>query len=132
MTNWTPTPGNCYEDCYTLITQHPDFADAVLCHGWPSLTRADGDRPVGTVYGHAWLERVVTVGMVAGQPVRVTVAHDHCHLDNPVPVDLFYRVGNIENKYVARYVVMSAMLKALKAEHYGPWHRGPENKKKIN
>lgn len=137
---WKPTPGNCYEDCFNLLREDPQFADAVLCHGWPTCASAKSDMKIGTVYGHAWLEWTEDIGVLNGVPVRVVLAMDAMHTGNPVPRDLFYMVGKIDPDLVRRYNTADAMHEALRAEHYGPWRAGPwwalevqkKNKKKKN
>lgn len=114
---WKPTPGNCFHDSYTLLTEARAYRNAVLCHGYPRLTRPDGGRPAGTVYAHAWLETKVR----GPDGSAIWFAHDHLHLDYPVMVDLFYEVGQIDPGHVRRYTIEEAMIAALKFEHYGPW-----------
>ena len=98
-----------------------------LVHGFPRLTRADGDVPAGTLYGHAWLERESATAEIAGVGLiglDVAVAIDVIK-GVVVPRALFYHIGQIDPAHVARYTKAEAY--AMMEEHatYGPWHAEP-------
>jgi len=133
--------GNCLEDAFlTLIEGLYDApgAPCVLVHGFPHLTRADGDRPLGTLYGHAWLERPaveadfvfdgdeVAIAAVLGAVLAAmpTVCID-VYKGTAVPAAVYYNVGQIDPHWVARYTRREALAHMMRANTYGPWHDEP-------
>jgi len=109
MTNWTPTPGNCYEDAVMVAREKEGF---LIVHGFPTLTRGSGQAPAGSQYGHAWLEK----GDIVYDPLA----------DKEIPKVLYYAFGQIDKEDVRKYNVREAVEMMLDFEHFGPWHEGPE------
>lgn len=113
-----PKPGNCYQDTIqALIVGRYDTETArcVLCHGFPRLTKACGPYPIGTLYGHAWLERDGP-----GEPVCIDL-----YTGIPVERGLFYAVGQVDPDLVRRYTQDEAWEQMKLHRHNGPWHEVP-------
>ena len=79
-----------------------------LCHGWPTLT---GGPYTGAVYGHAWIE----IGSLVLDPGS----------EKPIPKEMYYRIGKIDQETVATYSKTEAYLKMMETDTLGPWHEPP-------
>lgn len=113
-----PRPGKCYENTLQALMAGKYEAEDIkvmLCHGYPRLTKADGDYPAGTLYGHAWLELYVNdVVLCADVLTGLTVFAEQ-----------FYHVGQINPDTVARYTKEEAWEAAKLHRHNGPWGTVP-------
>lgn len=116
--------GVCYEDAWRSVTSER-WADpritAFLVHGYPHLTGADGEVPVGTRYGHAWVELTI-LGTTPAEDRVVCVNADP---EITVPQIYYYIAGRIDERWVRRYTQAEARDMALRHGTYGPWHLGP-------
>ena len=111
--------GECYMDAFREIVGcrcEPPTEAVRLVHGFPRLTRPCAGQPVGTRYGHAWLELTAEGGFVVCRNMapRLDIL---CHV--------FYAEGQIDERWVRRYTPADAVRLALEHGHYGPWHEGP-------
>jgi len=130
--NHKPTAGNCYQDCLIILLdgQYDSEQDGecVLCHGYPKLTRDDGDVPRGTKYGHAWLERQAKVTEFAGTAlVGFDVVCIDVFTEMVVPKHLFYLAGEIDDAEVSRYDRVRAEQLWDETGFAGPWAPEPDD-----
>lgn len=96
--------GNCYEEAAELLVDpfNRDYANWTLVHGRPVR-----QRPPHIRYDHAWLEK----DGVAYDPTT----------DTTLPVDAYYRLGQITTEGMHRYNRREARRKIVEFEHWGPW-----------
>ena len=109
---------DCYERAFLALLTPPDGVprDAILVHGYPRLTAADGDVPEGTQYGHAWIEFEV-----GGMRICYDAAKDAFCL-----AALYYVAGRIEDSQSHHYTKLQAMEQLVKYGHYGDWGKAPK------
>lgn len=120
---YKPRVGECYNNCWmALMDIHEERPEVktYLVHGYPHLTKADGDYPAGTMFGHAWLEEEFT------PTPGVVITFCRCVLTNArVLKETFYRVGRIDEALVTRYTKKEAVDLAIRFGHCGEWAAGP-------
>lgn len=95
--------------CYHVAADLAGVLGLTLVHGEPL---GDGGEVKGVRYGHAWVE-------YGGLVIDAT-------LDGGLfmPVETYYRLGNIVEADVRRYNPRDAATFLALFKHYGPWH-GP-------
>ena len=109
------TSRNCYEAAVNRMLEFGPQKGMRLVHGYPRLTRADGDCPEGTRYGHAWLEFERSHGIYVLDAVTM----------NWIPRDIYYHVGRINGDDVKRYSYENALHKMKEFGTYGDWNEEP-------
>ena len=105
--------GQCYYRCLMALFEEHFFGakNLRLCHGYPRLTRPDGGYPVGTLYGHAWIE---------GQIGEIEVCFNF-DPDGAILKELYYATGKIDEALVTRYAATEAFMLAEVHGTPGPW-----------
>lgn len=101
--------GDCFVVALELITDNPEFRDAVLCHG----VVIGQKQLTGVSYAHAWLEMH---GAVIDQSNGREII---------MPKFLYYALGCIEPDKVFTYTAREAWKKSLEYGTYGPWDFKP-------
>lgn len=112
----TRADGDCYVVAAKLVAVEEVFPRYLVCHG-----EATGRNEIaGVRFGHAWIE-----GELGEQgPVVFDFSNGGNHI---VPVDDYYRLGEIDPSSVRKYTAKEALMLMLKTGHYGPWDTDAED-----
>lgn len=102
-------------DCYEKAAQHilkSNVSGLRLVHGYPRLQAECEGRPVGTKYGHAWIEYGgVCLDLNHGLFQR----------------EVYYAAGQIDEAELTKYTKQQAINLMINLKHYGPWNTVPKD-----
>lgn len=97
-----PKLGDCYPANGRKILDMKKSAR--LCHGFARL-----QIPPYKLFGHAWIEDGNTV-------------YDYSNGKNiKIDKDMYYALGQIQNKNVKRYTAEESAIKMVTLKNWGPW-----------
>lgn len=121
-------------DCFVKAVEEAMAADGelLIVHG---LVVVPDDAPLlaGLVHTHAWNERTVTRkvpyadSQAEGGFAFYEVTQEYCydmsngHEAGDVPLELYYKLGQVRRDSVRRYTVDEALRLMRDCGHYGPW-----------
>lgn len=100
-----PRGGDCYDISGRFILNEKKDSVMKLVHGVVSGQGA----LTGLRIGHAWIEK-------DNEVIEKSNGHNSI-----LPKDLYYSIGQIDEKEIIRYTVKEAKEQMLKFEHFGPW-----------
>ena len=102
------TDGTCFIDAKNYMEKNTKL---ILVHGL-----VQGQGPIeGITYNHAWVED--------GNTVIDSSLKEQGRKNYKFPKDLYYAIGNIQEKTTFRYTYKEMLEKLVKEENYGPWEK---------
>lgn len=116
------TRGECYAAAGAALMDAwmlGEADDLVLVHGRPTLQVEPFCE-----YGHAWIERTLTAGVLDGEEIRVVICRD-AETGTTLIRELYYAVGKIDPAACFRYDFSALQRWVQKTGHWGPWE-GPD------
>lgn len=96
-----------------------DTQEAYIVHGTPILRGSSPD--AGKRYWHGWIEVFTYVEFGDDLVAVVSVIDRSNGLNVRTPQQLYYNMGQLDEKHVWRFNREQARDKMLKLGHYGPW-----------
>lgn len=103
--------GNCFEVAGQLVIHNEDLW---LCHGLVTATGPPAGE--GTVYWHAWVERMNSEWWWMNTVIDRANGHDFEGL-----ALAYYHAGSIDESQVRKYSPDEARVETLRYLHWGPW-----------
>ena len=103
--------GNCFSEAVTQARKLADaYEDVKVVHGYPLGT---GGEAKGLRYPHAWVEFTEN---------GIEMIRDYSNGNKfELPKDLYYAIGNMDEKDMKKYNIKQAEKFMNETQHYGPW-----------